>query len=231
MSLVAVVGVREGKKVEVGTDVVCWNERLVQDYAHIEKEGFFEWVDIHADVFAESEVSFMKLGPVPISIAGGLTGFGKDAISRCQWRNQKVGIKVQGDETVFVDSNIIIDAKLRRFYACWCLREAYIKMTGEALLAPWLKELEISDVKAPTVASDITGEEIVYGETEKDFKIHFNGKRVTNVQMELVALGNGFMVGAAVRPVERLEELGASLGRWEWLDLERDVLRFAESRP
>jgi 4'-phosphopantetheinyl transferase len=238
VSLIAVVGLKKnGGKVEVGTDVVCVNERLVQDYAHIEKDGFFEWVDIHGDVFSDGEVSYMKLAPVPLALSGEITGFGKDAVSRCQWRNAKVGVKVQGqgeegEKSVVVDSNDIIDAKLRRFYACWCLREAYIKMTGEALLAPWLKELEISDVKAPGASTLITDEaSLKDGETESDFTIHFKGKRVTNAKMELVALGKEFMVGAAVRPAGKLEELGLRMGRWEWLDLERDVLAFAESRP
>jgi 4'-phosphopantetheinyl transferase len=237
VSLIAVVGIKGGEKVEVGTDVVCVNERLVQDYAHIEKEGFFEWVDIHGDVFSEGEVSYMKLAPVSLALPFPKipTGFGKDAISRCQWRNQKVRITVQGpgdeEKILDVDSNTIVDAKLRRFYACWCLREAYIKMTGEALLAPWLKELEISDVKAPAAPSLITDEALLEGgKPERDFTIHFKGKRVTNAEMELVAMGKEFMVGCAVRPAQRLEELGLGLGRWEWLDLERDVLAFAESR-
>ncbi|KAG9254224.1 uncharacterized protein F5Z01DRAFT_656319 [Emericellopsis atlantica] len=36
-----------------------------------------------------------------------------------------------------------LDHRLRYFYTLWCLREAYVKMTGEALLAPWLKRLEM----------------------------------------------------------------------------------------
>lgn len=236
VSLIAVVGVKE--KIEVGTDVVCWNERLVQDYAHIEKDGFFEWVDIHGDVFAESEISYMKLAPVTcvgLGLLCGLTGFGKDSVSRCQWRNKKVSVNIEGMEdnsrSIMVESNDIIDAKLRRFYACWCLRESYIKMTGEALLAPWLKELEISDVKAPAPKEDI-GEEasLEDGEIECKFTIRFKGKLVTNVKMELVALGNNYMVGGAVRPAGKLDELGLKLGRWEHLDLKRDVLAFAESR-
>jgi 4'-phosphopantetheinyl transferase len=238
VSLMAVVGTKE--KIEVGTDVVCWNERRVQDYAHIEKDGFFEWVDIHGDVFAESEVSYMKLAPVEaerLGLGTFLTGFGRDNVSRCQWRNKKIAVKVQGYEegdgrSVMIESNDIIDAKLRRFYACWCVREAYIKMTGEALLAPWLKELEISDVKAPAVKEGIKDEaSLEDGDVERDFTIHFKGKRVTDVNMELVALGKDYMVSGAARPAATLEELGLKLGKWEHLDLETDVLDFAESRP
>lgn len=235
VSLIAVVGVGEKDKVEVGTDVVCWNERLVQDYAHIEKEGFFEWVDIHRDVFAESEISYMKLAPVEFGL--NLAGFGKDAVSRCQRRHETVALTERGSPIV-VESNFIIDLKLRRFYANWCLREAYVKMTGEALLAPWLKELEISDVKAPVAKKTTSnlhlssaGASLEDGEIERDFTIHFQGKPVTNVKMELVALGEDYMVGGAVRPAAKLGEWGLRLGKWEHLDLERDILAFAESRP
>src|SRR2546421_1918132 len=40
-------------------------------------------------------------------------------------------------------------AKLRRFYTYWSLKEAYIKMVGEGLLASWLRELEFSDIVPP----------------------------------------------------------------------------------
>ncbi|KAG0650152.1 4 -phosphopantetheinyl transferase [Hyphodiscus hymeniophilus] len=207
VSLIAVVGIGGRDKIEVGTDVVCWNERLTHDYRSIEEEGFFKWVDIHADVFAASEVSYMKLAPVDIDHApDGVipNGFDKDKISRCQRRNEilKLG---QEDGTIRISSNEIIDKKLRRFYACWCLREAYIKMTGEALLAPWLKELEILDVKAPAV-----------------------NERLENVLMELIALGKGYMVGGAIRPAAKIEELQLKLGQWKHLDLEKDILAFSE---
>ena len=43
----------------------------------------------------------------------------------------------------------MISMKLRRFYAYWGLKEAYIKMVGEGLLASWLRELEFLGVHAP----------------------------------------------------------------------------------
>lgn len=234
MSLIAVTG---GKaNIQVGTDVVCVNERIARDYAHIDKEGFFEWVDIHGDVFAPSELNYMKLAPVELDLGGELNGFGKDALSRCQWRNGKVNITVQGskegaEKTVTIDSNTIIDAKLRRFYASWCLREAYIKMTGEALLAPWLKELEISEVKAPGAKLGIEDSaSLEDGEIERQFKIYFKGKSITNVKIELVALGKDYMVGGAIRPASELDQLGLKMGNWDHLDLEGDILAFAESR-
>jgi 4'-phosphopantetheinyl transferase len=237
VSLIAVVGVGGNDEIEVGTDVVCWNERLTQDYAAIERDGFFDWVDMHRDVFADSELSYMKLAPVDVDFAPqGVFpgGYGKDKVSRCQRRNETLilAIWVGGEDgTIPVSSNEIIDKKLRRFYACWCLREAYVKMTGEALLAPWLKELEIRDVKAPRPSKAIKdGELLRDGEARRDFKIIFKGRPVTNVLLELVALGQDYMIGGAIRPADRVEELHLTLGKWEHLGLE-DVLAFAESNP
>jgi 4'-phosphopantetheinyl transferase len=229
VSLIASIGFRE--KVDVGTDVVCANERETHDYAHIEKSGFFDWVDMHGDVFAESELNHMKLSPVSLGI-GTLAGFAKDTVSRCQRRNETLALKIKkegGDEkTVRVDSNTVIDEKLRRFYAMWCLRETYVKMTGEALLAPWLKELEISDVEAPQAADQAAEGSLEQGGVARDFQIYFKGKAVTDVKMELVAMGKHYMVGSSVR-MPKGETAEWSIGRWQMLDLEADILPVAES--
>lgn len=232
MSLIASIGSKE--KVNVGTDVVCANEREKHDYSHIEKDGFFDWVDMHGDVFAESELNHMKLSPVSLDV-GSLAGFAKDIVSRCQRRNEMLTLKIKMKEeskenTVQVESNIVIDKKLRRFYAMWCLREAYVKMTGEALLAPWLKQLEISDVEAPAAAAaadHVVEGALEPGEIVRDFQIYFKGKAVTDVRMELVAIGKHYMVGSSVQIAEG--ETGVSMGRWQMLDLEADILSVAES--
>jgi len=229
VSLIASIGFRD--KVDVGTDVVCANEREKQDYAHIEKSGFFDWVDMHGDVFAETELNHMKLSPVSLGI-GTLAGFAKDTVSRCQRRNEILTLKIkkegEGEEkTVRAESNTVIDEKLRRFYAMWCLRETYVKMTGEALLAPWLKELEISNVEAPSAADQAVEGSLEQGGIARDFQIYFKGKAVTDVKMELVAMGKHYMVGSSVQIAEGEKEV--SMGRWEMLDLEADILPVAES--
>ncbi len=100
----------------------------------------------------------------------------------------------------------------------WCLREAYVKMTGEALLAPWLKELEIADVQAPNPANGVQGEtSLVEGGAVKDFHIFFKGKKLTDVKMELSALGPAYMVAGSVK-VPKGTEL--RMGPWRELNLE-----------
>ena len=237
VSLIAAIGFEE--KVEVGTDIVCPNERQKQDHAHIEKTGFFDWVNMHEAVFAETELNHMKLSPVAVDlcIQGGLLhGNAKDAISRCQRRNETLNIKVTQDngfETIReVSSNEIIDAKVRRLYAMWCLREAYVKMTGEGLSAPWLKELEIADVVGPPGKEQVDADDSLEpGEVERVLKIYFKGRPVTDVKMELAALGSHYMVGGCFRMPKGTGQSGCVLGIWKKLGLEADVLAVAESNP
>jgi 4'-phosphopantetheinyl transferase len=236
VSLIAAVGF-EGQ-VDTGTDIVCVNERESRDTEYVQKSGFFDWVDMHGEVFAESEINFMKLGPVSLSdlgIKGQSMGYGEDALSRCQWRGGQVATKVRNgerEEEVHVETSKVIDVKMRRFYAMWCLREAYVKMTGEALLAPWLKQLEILDVQAPAAKEgDLVRDSLEFGSVQRDFRILFNEKPVVDVVMELSALGEGFMIGGAVRTKNARDQDMAVMGSWQELDLEEDVLALAEGNP
>ena len=228
VSLIAAIGY--ATPIDVGTDVVCVNERQKMDYAYIDREGFFKWVDMHADVFADSELSEMRLKPVPVDLrmrGAKLSGYGMDAISRCQWRGQVLNVKAVGrdgeDFEVRVESGGVVEGELRRFYAFWCLREAYVKMTGEAFAAPWLKELEILEVDAPGVGD---GEgDLREGEMKREFSVALKGRMIKDVKMELTALGEQYMISGAVRMPKGGENV--EMGRWVELNL-TDILRLAE---
>ncbi|PQE19741.1 phosphopantetheinyl transferase protein [Rutstroemia sp. NJR-2017a WRK4] len=231
VTLIAVIG-GDGKT-NVGTDIVCANERFSNDYKYIEKNGFFDWVDMHGDVFAESEIEFMKRSVVGLEkILPGriICETGNEALSQCQSRNRQVDVTVLNDDNgtaeLKVNSNVAIDAKIRRFYAMWCLREAYVKMTGEALLAPWLKDLQICDVRPPSAAASDDPASLTVGEMSSNYRIIFKGKAVTDVSMELTALGSHYMIGGALRTESKV---GLALGSWEQIDLEKDVLELGEA--
>lgn len=234
VSLIASIGFTE--KVHVGTDVVCANERIKQDHAHIDKSGFFDWVDMHGDVFAESELNHMKLSAVPVEVDRKeviLKGYGNDALSRCQWRSGSVNVSYLGSDGEAIKAEVrndeVVDKKLRRFYAMWCLREAYVKMTGEALLAPWLKDLEITDVQPPRARENIQDvNSLETGDIVTDFPIFFKGKKVNDVKMELAAFGSHYMIGGAIH-ILKGEQREISFGKWMELDLEKDILSVAES--
>ena len=114
--------------------------------------------------------------------------------------------------------------KRRALLALWCLREAYVKMCGEALLAPWLADLCFTRFR-PTTELDgdwsrLDGEEV----GEDELGIMLGGEPVRDVRMRLKALARGFMVCVAVKHVPDHVELG----KWRWVGLE-DILAFAES--
>ncbi|KAH6854845.1 hypothetical protein B0I37DRAFT_410898 [Chaetomium sp. MPI-CAGE-AT-0009] len=188
--------------VEVGVDVVCTSERRARDHAMLAGEGWPAFVDMHADVFAPGEVAYLKHRV----LAGGL-GAGAGA----------------GAATTY-------DAKLRAFYTLWALREAYVKLTGDALLADWLKELEFRGFQPPkpTAGWDVPARE-EEGEVVREIGIWFRGRRVDDVNMCLRSMGEDFMIATAVRTPGRKEDgLGWPLGPYEVLSLEQ-VLEFAEA--
>lgn len=112
-----------------------------------------------------------------------------------------------------------IKAKLRHFYAHWCLREAYVKMTGEALLAPWLKDLEFRNVQVPSPKIQTSQEthEGNWGQECSADDIWFKGVKVVDVKVELQAFGEEYMIATAV------SEPKPSLSAFKELDLKRDV--------
>lgn len=110
-----------------------------------------------------------------------------------------------------------VRAKLRRFLAHWCLKEAYVKMTGEALLAPWLKELEFHNVQVPLSAKHSSHGGGDWGQTCNDAETWFRGKQLTDISLELQAYQEDYMLATAV------SSPAARLCPFEELDYERDI--------
>lgn len=116
--------------IHLGVDIVSVSERRRHDYQTIRTGGWGKFVDTYADVFGRTEVSYLKSGLVALP-----------AYRMLHTEDERR------------------DFKLRAFYTLWCLREAYVKMTGEALLASWLGDLIFQNFEAPepgtTFAQDI----------------------------------------------------------------------------
>jgi 4'-phosphopantetheinyl transferase len=112
-----------------------------------------------------------------------------------------------------------IRAKLRHFYAHWCLKEAYVKMTGEALLSPSLQDMEFRRVQVPLPLSQTSQEDRKgkWGQTCTDHDMWFKGVKVTHVKMELQAFGDDYMVATAV------SDVAAKLCPFKELDVNLDV--------
>ncbi|RYO78299.1 hypothetical protein DL762_008761 [Monosporascus cannonballus] len=116
----------------------------------------------------------------------------------------------------------VVDSKLRFFYTLWCLREAYVKMTGAALLAPWLKDLNFLRFRPPAPGRE-GGDGAAPGEDEMitTHEILFKGQEVDDVNVCIRSIGPDYMVCTAIRTPERKEDaLGIHLGPFEYLSLE-----------
>ncbi|KAG6010438.1 hypothetical protein E4U21_006437 [Claviceps maximensis] len=116
-----------------------------------------------------------------------------------------------------------LDGKLGYFYALWCLREAYVKMTGEALLAEWLGELEMRYFAPPSAQAPGTGRE---GERKgRRLEVWFRGAKVEDVDVTMEWALTEYMICTAVRGNQRG---GLDFGKeWTLLDID-EVLDAAE---
>ena len=116
-----------------------------------------------------------------------------------------------------------LKAKVRHFYAHWCLKEAYVKMTGEALMAPWLQDMEFRNVQVPRSANELSDStpEDPWGETFDGVEIWRNGVRVLGVKIELQAFRDEYLLGVAI------SRLDLPLFPYKVIDLQRDVYPLA----
>ncbi|KAJ4375951.1 hypothetical protein N0V83_001230 [Neocucurbitaria cava] len=245
--LVALVGCKTSElDVELGVDIVCVNER--NDTRTIDEEGFDGWVDIYAGIFSHEEMFDMKYHANDFKLLDGtlVTPEMLGRHDRCTVRNQSLTIMLDnGEETTF-DSDLLIDAKLRRFYTFWCYKEAYIKLDGEALLANWIPQLEFRHVRAPqpgTVARCSTHG--TWGERVSDGEVWWagggNGPRDTNhtggrggsrrlddTRIEIQAFEEDFMIGVAAKE-KGASKLPEVLTSFRGLHLEEDVMSVARN--
>lgn len=119
-----------------------------------------------------------------------------------------------------IDPHEEVRAKLRHFYAHWCLKEAYVKMKGEALMAPWLKDLEFRNVQVPLPNGQMLNTSARtddWGQTCSDIEIWFHGQRVTDVRLEIQAFRDDYMIGTACSNVD------VHLSTFHELSVEHDV--------
>ncbi|KAI1114755.1 phosphopantetheinyl transferase [Nemania sp. NC0429] len=187
----------DSSKVDIGVDVVCVNERQRRDHQMIRAEGWAKFVDMHADVFGHSEAAYLKTG---------LAGIPAYAALRTDEARRDYG--------------------LRAFYTLWCLREAYVKMTGEALLAEWLGDLVFRGFEppAPGTAFAQSAEDDGRGLVVRKLDVVFKGEKVDDANISIRSLGPDYMTCTAVRTPERKKDaLGWVLGPFEFLTLDEIV--------
>ena len=191
-------------RVDVGVDVVSTSERRDRDHAMVRADGWLRFVDMHADVFADSEAAYLKH-----QILSSVPGLRRGA-----------------------DQEEILDFKLRCFYTLWCLREAYIKMTGDALLAKWLKNLEFRHFVPPAPTASFYAAPREDGSSQVTVSrsdLLFYRQPVTDANVHIQSMGPDIMCCTAVRTTPDAEEgLSYKLGSFRMLSID-EILRFAES--
>ncbi|KAI0118327.1 phosphopantetheinyl transferase [Nemania sp. FL0031] len=205
VALVAVHGydaANEGdsSKVDIGVDIVCVSERERRDHQMIRTQGWAKFVDMHADVFGRAEAAYLKTGLATAPAAA----------------EMYAALRTEDERR---------DYRLRAFYTLWCLREAYVKMTGEALLAAWLGDLNFRGFVPPEPG-------VVFAQSGEDppeqvIRTHdvvFKGAKVEDANICIRALGPDYMTCTAVRTPERKEDaLGWELGPFEFLTVDEIV--------
>lgn len=224
--LVALVGCRSSD-VELGVDIVCVNER--NDYRLIDQEGLDGWVDVYQDIFSEEESWDMKYNVDPFPLLDGtvVTPEMLGRSDRCCVRDQELTATLPSGAVRKFQSDLLIDAKLRRFYTYWCYKEAYIKLDGEALLAKWIKELEFRWVRAPKAGTVARCSTLgTWGERVNDAEVWLKRERLDDVRMEIQAFEENYMISVAAKPAEAVPEV---LTNFTSLHLEHDIMDFVRS--
>jgi len=128
----------------------------------------------------------------------------------------------------------LLPAQLRRFYAYWAYKEAFVKLDGDALLATWLRRLEFRNVRAPDPGLVPGG---VWGERVCDAEVWFSGaqgdaagprgvqvgegerRRLEDTRVQIVGFEDRFMIAVAARGLGGEQ----ALTEFRVLDFEREV--------
>ncbi|KIW14840.1 hypothetical protein PV08_07625 [Exophiala spinifera] len=257
-------------QVRLGVDIACTNEdkRTPKDVTTQAK--FDEWVDIFAEMFSDRERRTMRFAPVHMPVSEREEGdysSSSSSDSSSSAGDVYTSVTAQGGRGREAKT---IEQKLRRFYAYWALKEAYIKMVGEGLLASWLRELEFLDVVPPAIPDAVIkarriqrkrnrGRSVASGantapnaqagnhahlhpdellheaqkwttpeKAERGVTTLFRGDRVDDVDIELVAYDEDFLIATATRGLRELDRPEGR--RWIRLDIERDIRPCAEGR-
>lgn len=154
-SLASFLSAEDAPEVLVGCDITHTNER--NDMNFVRDSTLDSHVSAFDQVFSDEELyditytlpSHALTLPSGHSVSSEQLGR-RDRTIVC---DQDLTVtREDGLEETF-SSEMVIDAKLRRFYTFFALKEAYIKLVGEGLLAPWLRNAEFRNVMAPCEGS------------------------------------------------------------------------------
>ncbi|CEJ61050.1 hypothetical protein PMG11_09595 [Penicillium brasilianum] len=189
----------------IGIDITNVNERRKPMKT---MKDFTEFVSIFSEVFSAREMAVMQN---PISTLR---------------RARELGLAASFPSD---DVATIIEFGLRLFYSYWALKEAYLKMTGDALLAEWVRHLEFTNVIPPAPVDPLiaskpyglfSGAEHVpqsplnWGPPYTEVEVSRDGVVIEGVRLQLQAFESDYIVATAGRgcPVGPIPEDSGNTG-------------------
>ena len=178
-------------RIRLGLDITCPNEPGRGPHSNMNNTSqLHDWVDVFAEVFSSADIARMKYSPL-------------DPLSPPGTSEREV-----------------LKRKLRRFYTYFALQEAYVKMTGEALLAEWLKDVEYKNVKVPPESDQ---ERSWADEIDTGTEVWLKGKRLEEVKTEIRAWGKSFIVATVIDGLGARDSSVVSGEQWKFLSWKEDV--------
>ncbi|KAJ5365168.1 4'-phosphopantetheinyl transferase [Penicillium concentricum] len=176
----------------VGIDIACVDEpsRRRSNRPPKTLADLATFVDVFTDVLSPRELATIKNPYATLQLARNL-GLRKSDPSK--------------------DNEEVLAAYgVRLFYSIWALKEAYLKMTGDGLLATWIKDLEFTNVIPPepvqklgspgrplTPATLIAPSVQDWGRPYSDIEISIGGIPNYFVRVQLVGFESDYIVATA----------------------------------
>ncbi|KAJ5369007.1 4'-phosphopantetheinyl transferase A [Penicillium cataractarum] len=183
----------------IGIDITCVNERRKPMKT---MKDFTEFVSIFSEVFSAKEMATMQN---PLSTLR---------------RARELGLAASFPSD---DVTTLIEFGLRLFYSYWALKEAYLKMTGDALLAEWVRHLEFTNVIPPALvdpliackpyglssrAEHVPQSPLNWGPPYTEVEVSRDGEVIEGVRLQLQAFESDYIIATAGRgcPVGSIPE-------------------------
>ncbi|KAJ5258235.1 hypothetical protein N7524_009791 [Penicillium chrysogenum] len=173
----------------VGIDVACVDEPSRRRANRPPKTlaDLATFVDVFSDVLSLRELATIKNPYATLNLARGL-GLNKSDPSKD-------------------DQEVLAAYGIRLFYSTWALKEAYLKMTGDGLLASWIKDLEFTNVVPPEPVQTVgfAGDPSAthapsvqnWGRPYSDVKVSLRGIPDHSVRVQLVGFESDYIVATA----------------------------------
>lgn len=212
----------EGESIEVAVDVVSPTERPDA----LATRNFGGFVNVYEYMLSEQEVYDLTFtlppgGHVKLLNGEGVPNEMLGRLDRLTSGGSTHSIKLDDGRTVEIPAELILEEKLRNFYATFSLKEAFTKLGGLGITAPWLKELEFGRVRAPAKGGvrrcSILGTwgEVISG---TNIDVSLFGKAVEDVVCEQQSLEEDHIITTMIKPRSILD--GAGIPSWTTLCLQ-----------